>query len=187
MRVGELMTRDVLTVGPEETLRDVASLLATEHIGGVPVVAGEEVVGVISAADVLDFDADTPGAPTERVQQTAGFGESPEDLAADVEAGDEATAAYFTDFWEEVGADVVEPFERGESPEWSALDEHVASEVMTRVVFSVAPDVEVREAARRMLDADVHRALVIDAEGRLVGVFTSLDVLRAVAERGLAS
>ena len=80
MRVEELMTRDVLTVGPEDTLRDVASLLATEHIGGVPVVTGEEVVGVISAADVLDFDADTPGSPTRRVVQSAGFGESSEDL-----------------------------------------------------------------------------------------------------------
>lgn len=84
MKVEELMTREVVTVGPEETLREVASLLATEHIGGVPVVAGEEVVGVISAADVLDFDADAPGSPAERVEQTSGFGEAAGSLAAEV-------------------------------------------------------------------------------------------------------
>lgn len=184
MKVEELMTREVVTVGPEETLREVASLLATEHIGGVPVVAGEEVVGVISAADVLDFDADAPGSPAERVEQTAGFGEGAESLAADVEAGDEAPAAYFTDFWEDAGADVVERFERADSPEWNVLDEHVASEVMTRAVFSVGPDTRVEEAARRMLEGDVHRALVVE-DGRLVGMLTTLDMLRAVVERGL--
>lgn len=185
MKVAELMTRDMVTVGPEATLREVASTLATEHIGGLPVVAGEEVLGVISATDLLGFDADAPGSPTERPEARAGFGEGAEDLAADVEEGNEASAAYFTRLWEDVGGDVVERFEQVESPEWNVLDEHVASEVMTREVFSVTPETEVREAAGRMLEADLHRALVVD-DGRLVGVLTSLDVLRAVAERGLA-
>lgn len=185
MRVEELMTRDVVTVGPEDTLREVSSVLATEHIGGVPVVAGGEVLGVISASDLLDFDADAPGAPAGRAEQTGSFGEPTGGLAADVEAGDEAPAAYFTDLWEDAGADVVERFERVEGPEWNVLDEHVASELMTRTLISVPPDMEVREAARRMLEAEIHRALVVDGDDRLVGVLTGQDVLRAVAERGL--
>ena len=184
MKVADLMTREVVSVGPEDTLREVASVLATEHVGGVPVVAGEEVLGVVSATDILDFDADTPGSPTERLQQRTGFGEDAESLAADVEEGNEAPAAYFTDFWENAGADAVERFGEVDSPEWNVLDEHVASEVMTRTVFSLPPDTEVREAARRMLEADVHRALILE-DGRLVGVLSSLDVLRAVADRGL--
>lgn len=36
-----------------------------------------------------------------------------------------------------------------------------------------------------MLDADVHRALVME-DHRLLGMMTTLDILRAVAERGLA-
>lgn len=182
--VADLMTRDVITVEPETTLREVASLLATEHIGGVPVVAGEVVLGVVSATDLLDFDAESPGAPAQRELQAAGFGESPEDTAWEVEAGDAPAAAYFTDLWEDAGADVVQRFEQSESPEWNVLEEHVASEVMTRAVFSVSPDTGVQEAASRMLEAEVHRALVLE-EGRLVGVLTTLDVLRAVASHGL--
>lgn len=184
MKVADLMTSDVTSVGPEDTLREVASVLVTEHIGGVPVVAGEDVLGVISATDLLDFGADSPGSPTERLQQRTGFGEEEESLAADVEDGDEAPAAYFNDLWEDVGADVVQRFEQVDSPEWNVLDEHVASEVMTRTVFSLSPETEVGEAARRMLEADVHRALVVE-DGRLMGVLSSLDVLRAVAERGM--
>lgn len=186
MKIDELMTEDVITVEPETTLREVASLLATEHIGGAPVVAGEEILGVISATDILEFDADTPGAPVQRERQERGFGESPEDLAWEVEQEAEAAAAYFTDLWEDAGAEVTERFEQMESPEWNVLDEHVASEVMTRTVFTLPPDTEVAEAARRMIEADVHRALVVEGD-RLVGVLTSLDILRAVGEHGLGA
>lgn len=186
MKAADLMTRDVITVGPEATLREVASVLVTEHIGGVPVVAGESVLGVVSATDLLEFDADAPGSPAERPEAVEGPGEAPGTLEEEVERGDEAAAAYFTDFWEDAGAELVERFDRLESPEWNVLDEHVASEVMSEVVFSLPPDTGVREAARRMLEADVHRALVVE-EGALLGVLTTLDILRAVARHGLAT
>lgn len=184
MKVSDLMTRDVLTVEPEATLRDVASLLATEHIGGAPVVAGERILGVVTATDLIEFDAESPGAPSERLLQETGFGEAPEDIARDVEQGAEAAAAYFTELWEDAGTDVAERFERTGSPEWNVLDEHTASEVMTRSVFSLPPGTGIRDAARRILDADVHRALIVE-DDRLVGMLTSLDIVRAVAEYGL--
>lgn len=185
MKVADLMTRDVITVEPEATLREVASVLVTEHISGVPVVAGEKILGVVSATDLLDFDADSPGSPSERELQAVGFGEEPEEPGWEVETGEEAVGDYFTGLWEDAGADVVERFEDIESPEWNVLDEHVASEVMTRTVFSVAPDLDVEDAARQMLEADVHRALVLE-DGHMVGVLTTLDILRAVVEHGLA-
>ena len=54
MKVAELMTRDVVTVTPETSLRNAASLLSTRKISGVPVVDGfGTVVGVLSEADIL--------------------------------------------------------------------------------------------------------------------------------------
>lgn len=185
MKVSDLMTRDVITVGPETTLREVASVLATEHIGGMPVVTNETILGVVSATDMVDFDAESPGAPVRRELQGEGFGEVPEEPAWEVEAGEQAVGDYFTGFWEDAGVEVAERFENSGSPEWNALDEHVASEVMTRAVFSVTPETDVEEAARRMLEAEVHRALVLE-DDRLVGVLTSQDILRAVVRVGLA-
>lgn len=171
----DIMTTDVLAVSPETPLREVASLLASEHISGVPVLAGNEVVGVVSATDLLEFDASSPGASADHAEW-AGVS-----AAEDWELEDDPPAAYFTDMWENAGADVVERFESTGGPEWNVLEEHVASEVMTRALVTLPPETSVREAARTMIDAEVRRVLVV-ADGELMGVATSRDVLRAVAE-----
>jgi CBS domain-containing protein len=54
MRVANVMTTDVLTVRPETTLKEVAELLSSRGISGMPVVdEAEHVLGVVSEADVL--------------------------------------------------------------------------------------------------------------------------------------
>jgi len=53
MQVKDVMTRDVISVGPTATLRDAAALLVTHRISGMPVVADGAVVGVISRRDVM--------------------------------------------------------------------------------------------------------------------------------------
>jgi CBS domain-containing protein len=52
---------------------------------------------------------------------------------------------------------------------------------MTPVSFSVAPDSTVPELCEFLVRGRIHRAVVVE-EGRLVGIVTSADVLRAVAE-----
>ena len=53
-------------------------------------------------------------------------------------------------------------------------------ELMTTRPLTIAPDADVREAARQMLYGDVHR-LFVEEEGRLVGVVSRTDVVRAFA------
>ncbi|MEX2614220.1 MAG: CBS domain-containing protein [Gaiellaceae bacterium] len=54
MKVQEIMTRDLLTIGPEAEIRDVARILVENHISGLPVCGLQrEVLGVISEGDIL--------------------------------------------------------------------------------------------------------------------------------------
>jgi CBS domain-containing protein len=54
MRVREIMSEKVLTIGPETPLRDVAAILAAHGISGLPVCDAERrVMGVVSEADIL--------------------------------------------------------------------------------------------------------------------------------------
>lgn len=135
-------------------------------------------MGVLSMTDVMEFTATNPGVPRERTNE-ADWGrlDSPDMW----EEGAEAPAAYFVDFWSNAGADVVERFEESDSPEWDLLEEHRVGEIMTRQVVALPPDADLTEAARLMLEADVHRILVIE-DGALEGILTTTDLVRIVAE-----
>jgi CBS-domain-containing membrane protein len=52
---------------------------------------------------------------------------------------------------------------------------------MTPDPVTVRPSIRLTELARMMLDAHIHRLIVVDAQGRPVGVVSSTDVLAAVA------
>lgn len=54
LTVREVMTRSVMTVGPDTPLRDAAEMLVTRRIGAVPVISDtHEVVGMLSVTDLL--------------------------------------------------------------------------------------------------------------------------------------
>ena len=53
MKVSDVMTTAVVTVGSETPLRDVAALLTERRISGLPVVDEGRVVGVVSEGDIL--------------------------------------------------------------------------------------------------------------------------------------
>jgi len=52
MLVEEAMTRSVVTLTPDETLRDALILLRSNRVRHLPVVEGEKVVGIVTDRDV---------------------------------------------------------------------------------------------------------------------------------------
>jgi len=55
-------------------------------------------------------------------------------------------------------------------------------DVMARAVVSVAPEDTLGEAAQKMVDEEVGSAVVLD-HGRLIGILTERDLLKAAAGR----
>ncbi|MGC0418127.1 CBS domain-containing protein [Embleya sp. AB8] len=52
--IGDVMTRDVATVGSDARFREIASLLNTRQVGALPVVDdGHRVLGIVSEVDLL--------------------------------------------------------------------------------------------------------------------------------------
>ncbi len=58
----------------------------------------------------------------------------------------------------------------------------VVNDVMLSFVLAVPPDKPVREAVRLMVADEIHRLLVVE-DGRLVGILSSMDVMKMLAER----
>jgi CBS-domain-containing membrane protein len=52
-KVGEVMTRDVVTIGEDAPLEEAVDTMIQRHIKRLPVVSGGSVVGVVSRSDLL--------------------------------------------------------------------------------------------------------------------------------------
>jgi len=58
LTAADLMTRDVVTVGPNDTLRHAAKIMLDRAVSGLPVVDAEgHAVGIISERDLIGPDA----------------------------------------------------------------------------------------------------------------------------------
>lgn len=57
----------------------------------------------------------------------------------------------------------------------------MVGEHMTADPVTVTPSTSIRELARMMLDASIHRVIVVDEQKRPIGVVSSTDVLAAMA------
>jgi acetoin utilization protein AcuB len=53
LTVGEVMTKGVITIGPERRVAEAVRLLLEHKIGALPVIEGERVVGIITETDLL--------------------------------------------------------------------------------------------------------------------------------------
>jgi CBS domain-containing protein len=52
MRVEDVMTREVVTLGPEDTLRDAVNAVQRNRIRHIPIVEGERLVGMVTDRDI---------------------------------------------------------------------------------------------------------------------------------------
>ena len=71
------------------------------------------------------------------------------------------------------------PWQLAEHPAFGPESVH---EYMTADPVMVSPEAPLGELAQRMLDAHIHRVVVVDAVRRPLGVVSSTDILAAVAQ-----
>ncbi len=55
IEVGSCMTPNPLTIEPDAPIAEAARIMRNHKIGGLPVVANEQLVGIITETDLLDF------------------------------------------------------------------------------------------------------------------------------------
>ena len=53
MQARDVMTTDIVTVGPDDTVESVAEVLHERRISAAPVVSGDQLVGIVSENDLL--------------------------------------------------------------------------------------------------------------------------------------
>jgi CBS domain-containing protein len=181
LSVKDIMRTDVVTTSPDTSARQLAKLLADEEITGVPVLdLNDELVGVVSSTDLVRLAADESGVEVRSRGLRLGVDPA---LDPDLDPDDAAVQDPYGFFLPEdspfTGARVLEQWPDSE------FDSVLVRDIMTPVSFSVQPDTPVPELCEFLVRGRIHRAVVVDDSG-LVGIVTSADVLKAVAEQRVA-
>ena len=57
------------------------------------------------------------------------------------------------------------------------------SDVMTSYVIAVGPDTSLEQVMQLMTHDDIHRVFVIDGKKQIIGIVSSMDVIRVLLER----
>ena len=149
----DIMQRDMVTVAPSDTLRDALALMTENHVTGLPVMDGKSrCIGLITASDILGFEE-------EHAEESTNDGML-QHFNPEISRWESVPISAFG--LEEFGDVRVE-------------------EVMTRDLISVDRGTPLKKVARKMLDNDVHRVLVMDDKFNLYGIITSFDFVRVIA------
>ncbi len=71
-RIHQIMSRSLITIGPDETVSDAARMMLRERVSCLPVV-GESgsLLGIVTTRDIVSWAADMSDAKPEPVGQTA--------------------------------------------------------------------------------------------------------------------
>ena len=55
LKVAEVMSRKLITASPDTTVREAARVMVSEKIGCLPVVNGNQLVGIVTETDLLEM------------------------------------------------------------------------------------------------------------------------------------
>ncbi|MDH5671503.1 MAG: CBS domain-containing protein [Myxococcales bacterium] len=100
-------------------------------------------------------------------------------------AVEEALAEIATDYYRDPGLPMGEDAELG-AISGEQLHSKKVADLMTTRLITVESSAPMADASRLMLEHGIHRVPVVD-DGRLVGILSSHDVLRMVAQTAIAT
>ncbi len=153
LTAGDVMQTDVRSLHPKARLADLDQWLLQGRVGGAPVIEDGRLLGIVSRTDVLRQ------LVIERTQAQS--------MSASFEEEEEGSTAE--------GADAVG---QTVAARWARL---CVADVMIHDVIRVPPDEPLEAVDRTLVQHRIHRVLVTEGE-RLLGIVSSLDLVRLVAE-----
>ncbi len=152
MKVKDVMNPKVVFCKPDDTVREIAKILKENNISGVPIIEGEELVGIVSEGDLLKLliipekgELWLP-SPFEVIE-----------VPIREYLGWEDTKKILSD----VGSTKVE-------------------EIMTRDVHTISSEASVEEASEHMVRHRINRLPVIE-DDQVVGIVTRGDIIQGLA------
>jgi CBS domain-containing protein len=191
LTAGDVMSHAVVLLREEMLLREAARLLRQAQVSGAPVVDEQgRCVGVLSAADFLRW-AEQEGRGTEKAPVPA----CPYQVKGRLLTGEEAVICTLAEGY--CPLQVMRPTTGGRHTALCTLPSGIFSDqqqavedlpgdavrrYMTADVVTAGPRTPLPRLARMMIDAHIHRIIVVDKKKRPIGIVSSTDLLAAMAD-----
>ncbi len=155
-KAGDIMTTNVVTIAPSESVAEAVRLICDRGISGLPVVDGDgKLVGIVSKTDLIAHEYEAQFDRMYEVDLKAIFGSM--DMTAAVSTG---------------------PGLAGSDQEGARVEN-----IMKRSVVTASCDTSLTEIAGLMQKNNIHRIVIIDG-GKVAGIVTSMDLLKFIVEKG---
>ena len=155
LRVRDLMTTQVITVKPTDTVRQAVIKMALDNVTGAPVVDNRNhVLGVISQTDILQLILKYQDKLDEEIHSEHLLSQP---MDTDNQSADMTLI----------------------NKEFSGMK---VEDIMVRSTLYTTPDAEIVEALRMMMKMDVNRLPVLE-QGILVGTVSRSEVIFAIYKK----
>jgi len=200
-RVDDVMSTPLISLSPEDSVHDAVRLMLREGIGAVPLVTRDSIVGIVTETDILKcfleehsllLCDELPKSGIVDYMSAHVFTVTPTDLkpavirlmrdkqvsSVPVVSDDGALLGIIT----EAGVLIGRKHDEGETVAGETADAHVeARDIMNESPATLTLDSRVKDAARLMVANSSDYALVAE-DGKLVGILTSTDLVRAFVQ-----
>ena len=189
MQIKNLMSEDLITVDKDQNLTDALKLFRKHNVSRLPVTNHKELVGIISERDIANKlgSSKYESMPASRLHVSSVMVKEVITVPQSMRLGEVAKimlekgigSVPVMDDDEMVG--IVSKADFVTLAVGIAFDKITVKEVMSKNLISVSPTERIIHARRQMLEENVGRLPVVD-EGKLVGMITSKDLMRAFIE-----
>ena len=152
LKAKDIMNRDVLAVGMDWSIDQLADYFVENSISGAPVISADgKLLGVVSMTDIIRYKS---------IPAT--------------EVGPNDPQEYYIRAPER-------RYSTGEMESFNVEAESLVTvkEIMTTITFNVNEDTKLQQVADAMLRGRIHRVFVT-REGILIGIITTMDMLEAI-------
>ncbi len=152
IKAGDIMTREVVTVTEQDTLKEVVDLLSRNRFGGLPVIdENRKLKGIISVTDLVHYSEKIDVVPLINLSG-----------------------------WVSPHADTNSLFYLRKGQD--ALHYTTVGEIMRRKIFTAKEDDRLDDVARLMKRRRINRIPIVDEENKLIGIVTRSDIVQGISQ-----
>ncbi len=152
----DIMSKNVVSVKKDTTLKELMDLFLDKHISGVPVVDEDDVaIGIVSKSDIIRSEKEIG----ENIRKEMSDAERPF-----CESSDGGYSQFDVNFQE------------------ATYSTTLVANIMQPTVISLAADDTIVKAINVMVDNRIHRVCVNRKNGKIAGIISTFGILNAIAD-----